>query len=47
MPGRQRNTVVCLCALERRHVSNSALSASRSPCVQNAQEPDFKEMCDL
>lgn len=27
MPGRQRNTVVCSCALVRRHVSNSVQPA--------------------
>lgn len=34
MPGRQRNTVVCLCVLVRRHVSNS-MSAS-ALCVFTA-----------
>lgn len=35
MPGRQRNTVVCLCALVRRHVSNSASASAL--CVFTAE----------
>lgn len=42
MPGRQRNTVVCLCALVRRHASNSVQSAS-ALCMFAAD--GWKEMC--
>lgn len=41
MPGRQRNAVVWLCALMRRHASNCASTSVRLRC----RGLDFKEVC--
>lgn len=46
MPGRQRNALVCLCALvRRRRVYAVCVRRVRSPCAFAFGGADFKEVC--